>query len=178
MTPADTRLTRPADPLPLGFLALAVATALLSGLQLEWIGPRQSHPLALALLSFVVPLQLLACIIGFGRGEVTTATGMGVLAGTWATVGIVTLSAPPRSTSDVLGVVLLVAATAMCIPAAEALRLGTVVPAVVMTGTAVRFVVTAVYQFGAPHGWATAAGIAGLALAALAITAAARQALA
>ena len=54
---ALTRITlRPiANPLPLGFLALAGGTLLLSGLQLGWVEPAESHTLGLILIAFVVP---------------------------------------------------------------------------------------------------------------------------
>ena len=46
------------NPLPLGFLALAGATLLVSGLQLGWLATDQSRDVALILIAFVFPLQL------------------------------------------------------------------------------------------------------------------------
>jgi hypothetical protein len=44
-----------ASPLPLGFLALAAATLLVSALQLGWLALDQQQPVALALIAFVAP---------------------------------------------------------------------------------------------------------------------------
>src|SRR5829696_3990791 len=48
------------SPLALGFVALAAATLVVSGLQLRWVQPAEGGNVALILLGFVVPLQLLA----------------------------------------------------------------------------------------------------------------------
>ena len=93
-----------ANPLPLGFLALAGGTLLVSGLQLGWLAPAQGDDVALCVLAFVFPLQLVASVFGFLGRDVVAGTGMGVLAGTWLAIALVTLSAPaPGATSDALG---------------------------------------------------------------------------
>src|SRR5689334_19305687 len=46
--------------LPLGFLALATGTLMLSALQLDWLAPADSATVAIFLIAFVAPLQLLA----------------------------------------------------------------------------------------------------------------------
>ena len=69
-----------ADPLPLGFLALAGGTLLVSGLQLGWLAGR--HRAATSrwiLLAFVVPLQLVASVFGFLARDIVAGTGMGLL---------------------------------------------------------------------------------------------------
>ncbi len=43
---------------------------------------------------------------------------MGVLAGTWGTVGLTTLTSPPGTASKGLGVVLITAGLAMFVPSA------------------------------------------------------------
>jgi succinate-acetate transporter protein len=43
------------NPLPLGFLALAAATVLVSGLQLGWLATDQGRDVALILIAFVFP---------------------------------------------------------------------------------------------------------------------------
>jgi uncharacterized protein len=107
------------NPLPLGFLALAVATLLLSARQLNWITPLERSSVALILLAFVAPLQLLASILGFLARDVVAGTGMGILSGTWLSIALVTL-ASTITTSDTLGILLLAAAVAMLIPATAA----------------------------------------------------------
>jgi uncharacterized protein len=166
---ALTRITlRPiANPLPLGFLALAGGTLLLSGLQLGWVEPSESHTLGLIVIAFVVPLQFLTAVLGFLARDVVAGTGMAILSGTWLSIGLVTFTGTPGSTSDALGLLLLLAAVAMLVPAAAAA--GKLVAAAVLVTTALRFGVTALYQLTASGSWKTTAGVVGLALCALAV---------
>jgi succinate-acetate transporter protein len=75
-----------ANPLPLGFLALAAGTLLLAGLQLDWLAPTDGQDVALILIAFVFPLQLLTATFGYLARDVVAGTGMGVLAGTWLSI--------------------------------------------------------------------------------------------
>jgi uncharacterized protein len=170
--PAGEALTRIAlrpiaNPLPLGFLALAGGTLLLSGLQLGWVEPSESHTLGLLVIAFVVPLQFLTAIFGFLARDVVAGTGMAILSGTWLSIGLATLTGAPGSTSDALGLLLILAAVAMLVPAAAAN--GKLVAAAVLVTTALRFGVTALYQLTASGTWKTTAGVIGLALCALAV---------
>jgi len=170
-------LLRPiGNPLPLGFLALAAATLLVSGLQLGWLEPSEGDGVALILIAFVFPLQLVASIFGYLARDVVAGTGMGVLAGSWLSVGLVKLTTAPASTSDALGLFLLIAGIAMLVPAAVS-AWGKLVPAAVLTTTAVRFAVTGLHELTASSGWETAAGLVGLALGVLALYAALAMAL-
>lgn len=176
--PAEPRIVlRPlANPLPLGFLALAAATLLLSGLQLGWLGAEEGQSVALALLAFVFPLQLLASIFGYLARDVVAGTGMGVLSGTWLTISLVMLTSPPGSTSKALGLFLLLASLAMLVPASAA-SLAKLVPAAVLAGAALRFGLTGIYELSASPTWEDVAGVVGLALCALALYAALAMAL-
>lgn len=109
-----------ANPLPLGFLALAGGTLLVSGLQLEWLQPDEGAQVALILIAFVFPLQRVVSVLGFLARDVVAGTGMGILAGTWLSIGLIRLTGEPGSTSDALGLFLLLAGTAMLVPAAAA----------------------------------------------------------
>jgi uncharacterized protein len=171
MTTARVMLRPIGNPLPLGFLALAVATLLVSGLQLGWLEPSEGHDVALMLIAFVAPLQLLASVFGYLGRDVVAGTGMGVLAGTWLSVGLVTLGAPPGSTSDALGLLLLVAAAAMVVPASAAVT-GKLVPAAVLATTVVRFATTGLFQLTASSTWEDVAGVVGLVLCGIALYAA------
>ncbi|SEK67684.1 hypothetical protein SAMN04515665_10489 [Blastococcus sp. DSM 46786] len=170
---AGTRVVlRPlATPLPLGFLALALATTMFSAVQLGWIDADQGRVAGFTALFLTVPLQLLASVFGFLGRDPVAATGMGVLSGTWAVAGITTLTNPPGAASQGLGVVLLLAGMAMLVPAAAALG-SKVVPAAVMALAATRFAVTGVYELTGSAGWEAAAGWVGVALALLALYAA------
>jgi uncharacterized protein len=160
-----------ANPLPLGFLALAAGTFVLAGLQLDWVDPEEGTNVALILIAFVVPLQLLSSVLGFVRDDGIAGTAMGILAGAWLAIGLVTLTSPPGSTSDALGLFLLVAAVALAVPsvggAAEG-RLAVAVPAL----AAVRFATAGVVQLTASASWEELTGIVGLVLTALAVYAA------
>lgn len=160
------------NPLPLGFLALAGGTFVVGGLQLGWIDAAEGNNVALALIAFVVPLQLIAAVLGYLARDVVAGTGMGLLAGTWLTVGLVLFRSPPGATSDALGLLLLVAGVAICVPAAGAVA-GKLVPAAVLLTTAIRFVVTGVFELTEDAAWETAAGVVGVVLAVLALYAAA-----
>ncbi|MPZ65299.1 MAG: hypothetical protein GEU83_07185 [Pseudonocardiaceae bacterium] len=159
------------SPLALGFLALGGATLVLSGLQLGWYGPGESTAVALALMLFGFPLQLLASIFGFLARDIVAATGMGVLAASWLTAGAVMLLTPPGSTSGALGVLLIFAGIALVIPALAA-SFGKVVPALVLFTASVRFILTGIHQLSGAPAVEAMAGIMGLALLALALYAA------
>jgi succinate-acetate transporter protein len=173
MSAAARVVLRPiGNPLPLGFLALAGATLLVSGLQLGWLAPSQGRDVALILLAFVFPLQLVSSIFGYLGRDVVVGTGMGLLSGTWLAVALVTITAPaPGATSDALGLFLLLASVAMLVPAAAAAE-GKLVPAAVLTTTSARFATTGLAQLTAAPGWKHAAGVVGLVLCALAVYAA------
>jgi succinate-acetate transporter protein len=170
---AATRLVlRPlATPLPLGFLGLFFATMLVSGVQLGWVPVGDQRDLAIGILVLTVPVQFIACIYGFLVRDLVAGTGMGLLAGAWGTVALVLLLSPPGSTSAGLAWVLVLAGTALLVPAFAAGQ-AKVLAAAVTLGTAVRFWVTAVYEWGGSHAWETAAGGVGIALGVLALYAA------
>ena len=151
------------NPLPLGFLALMVATTSTAMLQLGVLGPAQGHTIALALLVLTAPLQLVVCVLGFLARDPVAGTGMGVLAGTWATVGLTMLGSPPGTTSPALGVLLLCSAVAMVVPTAAAT--GKLAAMAVMGLSAIRFAVTGVGQLTGSASWMTVSGWVGLALA-------------
>ena len=159
-----------ATALPLGFLALGVATFSFAVLQLRWIPATEGHTVALGVLALTVPLQLLAAVMGFLARDPVAATGMGILSGTWGAVCLATLSAPPGRTSDGLGVLLLASTACLLVPAAAART--KLVPAAVILLSATRFAVTGVAQIDGDPGWMSFAGWVGLALAALSLYAA------
>jgi succinate-acetate transporter protein len=160
-----------AGPLTLGFLGLAAATFVRAGLELGWIDAAEGKNVALIAIAFTVPLQFTASIIGFLARDGVAATGMGLLSGIWLAVGLVTYTSPAGSTSNALGLFLIVAGVAMWIMAGSAAP-SKLVPALVLGTAGLRFLVTGVYQLTDDHGWEDAAGMIGLALAALAIYAA------
>lgn len=157
-------------PLPLGFLGLVVATVAFASVQLGWVPDSQGGLVALAVLAFTVPVQLLACVIGFLARDPVAGTGMGVLAGTWGAAALVTLSTPPGSSSEGLGVLLVCAALALVVPATAGVAKP--VAATVMALSALRFALTGVAEITGSPGWLAAAGGTGLVLGAVALYAA------
>lgn len=164
--PVTRVMLRPlASPLPLGFLALGVATAAFASVQLSWIAQSQGHTVALGVLALTVPLQFLAAAMGFWARDPVAATGMGILSGTWGAVCLATLTSPPGATSAGLGVILICSAVCLLAPAAGA-RSKTV-PALVILTSAVRFAVTGIAEINGSRPWLHTAGWVGIALAAL-----------
>lgn len=154
-----------ATPLPLGFLALAVATMAFASLQLSWIPQSQGRTVALGVLVLTVPLQLLAAVMGFLARDPVAATGMGILSGTWGAACLATLTAPPGATSEGLGVILLASAACLLIPAAAARSKA--VPALVIATSAARFALTGIAEIDGGQTWMQIAGWVGVALAAI-----------
>lgn len=150
------------NPLPLGFLALMVATIAVGLLQLHVLEPTQGRVVGAGILGLTVPLQLVACVLGFLARDPVAGTGMGVLAGTWAAVGFVLLSSPPGATSAALGVLLLCSAVAMLVPTVAAT--GKIAGMGVMGLSSVRFAVTGLAQLTGASVWFTVAGWVGLGL--------------
>jgi hypothetical protein len=101
---------------------------------------------------------------------------MGILAATWLSSALVTLDAPPGSTSPALGVLLLFAGGVLFIPALVATA-GKFVPVAVLATAGLRFASTGLYEITSGGGWKTATGVIGLVLCAMAVYAAAAMAL-
>jgi uncharacterized protein len=157
-----------ATPLPLGFLALVLATTVFSAVQLGWVAPDQGRVAAITAVAATVPLQFAVAVLGFLARDPVAVTGMGLLAGTWAVVGLTTLTSVPGTISPGLGVLLLASGVGMLVPAAGAVT-SKVAPALVMALAGCRFAVTGVYQLEGSAAWKAAAGWTGLVLAVVAL---------
>lgn len=153
---------------PLGFAGLAAASVTVAGIELGWIGHSDTMHAGLIVIIVAPSLQLIASVFGFLARDAVAATGMGVLAATWACIGTVTVASRPGATSHALGTVLFLAGAATGVSAAVAAS-AKLVPAMVMGLTAVRFVVTGIHEFVPGPGWKTASGIIGLVVAVAAL---------
>lgn len=158
-------------PLPLGILALGIASFVLSGVELHVVPQSAQHDIALVLFAFVAPAQLLAGILGFWARDPVAGTGMGVLAGTWLITGLTLHSGHPGGRVPALGLLLCASAVALLVPTLASGRSKLVVT-VTMFLAAARFAVTGSYHLGASHGVQHAGGILGLVLAGVALYAA------
>jgi uncharacterized protein len=161
-----------ANPLPLGFIGLAGGTIVLAGQQLGWVPTAQAHVVAAGVLLVAVPLQLIACLLGFLSRDPAAATGMGTLAATWGAIGVLTLLSPPGAHSPALGLLLFYLAGAVLVAAGVA-ALSKGLAALTLALAAARFAVTGVYEYLGGTGWMHAAGWVGLALCVVALLAAA-----
>lgn len=163
---APSVVLRPiASPLPLGFLALTIATVAVASVQLSWVPVSEGRTVALGVLVLAVPLQLLSSVMGFLARDPVAATGMGILAGTWGAVCLATLTTPPGATSAGLGVILLTAAASLLVPVMAARS--KIVPALVIATSACRFAVTGIAEVDGSATWMQGAGWTGIALAAV-----------
>lgn len=158
-------------PLPLGFVGLAVATSVLACLNLGWIPTSEQHQVALVLVAFAFPLQIIAAVLLFLVRSAPAGAGIGVQSATWLTYGLILLTGHPGSRSATAGVLLFAAAGAV-LPSALTASLSKVVPAGVMMLTALRWVLTGLYEKLGGSAWGHAAGWTGLVLAAAALYAA------
>lgn len=158
------------SPLPLGFLGLAVATVAFAAVQLHWVPAAQGRVLALGVLLFTVPVQLLASVLGFLARDPVAGTGMGVLAGSWAATSVATALSAPGSTSPGLGVILVMAGLCLLVPTAA----GTskLVAVTVMGLSSVRFILTGIAHLTGGTEWMVLAAWVGLALGLVALYAA------
>lgn len=155
------------SPLPLGFLGLVGATISLAGIQLGWVPANQHATVGLVMITFVFPLQLISSIFGFLSRDTVAGTGMGILAGTWLTIGIVTYQMPVTMGNRALALLLFVSAAAMLSPVSAAAT-GKLVPAIIMALAALRFALTGLYQwFGSP--WSHVSAWEGIVLACIAL---------
>ncbi len=167
--PEMTRIVlRPiATPFPLGFLALATASLLVAGMELGWFTSTDRPMIAIVLIAFSFPLQLIASVFGFLGRDTVAATGFGVQGATWLIVGIDLLLTPPHHTSRPLGVFLLAAAAWVLICALGS-AMGKLAPAAVLMLTSLRFLLTGLHELTASTALGHAAAIVGLALVAAA----------
>ncbi|HET9161855.1 MAG TPA: hypothetical protein VFN89_00220 [Solirubrobacterales bacterium] len=156
------------NPTPLGFLGLAVGTMVLAAMQLGWIPIGESSDVALVMVGFVFPLQLVAMIFAFLARDGAAAEGVGLVAGGWFVIGLVMLTSIPGSTSDTLGIFLLTVGLLLLGPALASAPTKTVAAAVFF-GASIRFALTGVYELTASGAWESVAGIAGLVLFAIAL---------
>jgi succinate-acetate transporter protein len=155
------------SPLPLGLFAFAIGSLTFSTLEIGWIEPSQARPIAIMMLAFVVPLQLITGVIAFWARDAGGATALGLFSMSWAAMASVTLevSAP---TVPALGVLLLGLAAVMVALGIASLA-GKPVFSVVLVLACARFLTTAVYELQGDTVWERAAGWLGLPLSAAAL---------
>src|SRR5437868_4919172 len=108
-TPAPEQLVRIVlrpygSALPLGFFAFGFGTVLVAALSLHWVPATEGKTVALTLLAFVAPLELIACIFAFLSRDGAGGTSMGIFAASWVAYALFLLTSPPGATSRAIGV--------------------------------------------------------------------------
>lgn len=162
-----------ATPLPMGFLALVVATTVYSTIQLGWISPVEGAVAARVVLLLCVPVFLISCVFGFLSRDPVAGTGMGLLAIGWGSLGLATITTHLTLPSPGEAVILYSLAGILLVPVVASF--GKPVAGLVMLMTAARFALTATaglassYHWPASTTWADVAGWVGIALAAVAV---------
>jgi succinate-acetate transporter protein len=156
-----------ASALPLGFFAFGTGMAVLGGVDIPLFPQSALHTAAALLLTFVSPLQILAAVLAFLSRDGMAATGLGLFAASWATIGVQDLLATPGSTSPVLGLYLITFTVIIALLGTVAFRAQPLL-GLILTISSVRTLLAGIYEVGGPKPLFTAAGVIGVALTALA----------
>jgi hypothetical protein len=146
---------------------LAIASLVQSGYDLQWIAKGQALKAGLVLLAVPFFLQFASSVLSFLARDGATGTALGVLSACWLAIALVHIASDGKSRSGALGLMLL-AAGGILMLTAMAIGGSKLLPAAVFAIEGIRFVLAGIYQLGAPHPWAYAAGIIGLVVVALA----------
>lgn len=168
LTHARVFLRPIANPMPLGFVGVAVATLVDAGVNFKWFSTSETHQAAVVILVFAPLTQVIACVFGFLARDPVASTGMGVQAAGWLTIGLLLLLTPAGSTSAVLGTLLFGAGAGLLLIAIVCGQ-SKLLPALVLATTATRWIVEGVYQTSGSETWQDASGVIGLVLCALAL---------
>jgi succinate-acetate transporter protein len=160
--PAARIYLRPiGSPLTIGMAGLAVASLLQSGFDLRWIDVTQATQVGVILLAVPFVLQLLASIFSYLARDGAAGAAIGVLATTWAGMGLVHIVSVPGSRSGALGLLLLAAGAVLAF-SGLAVAGAKPLPALVFLLAAVRFILAGIYELGGTSVWRNAAGVVGL----------------
>jgi succinate-acetate transporter protein len=119
-------------------------------------------------LGFVVPLQLIACVLAFLARDTVAGTSLGLFAGAWLATSLAMLTAPPGSTSGAQGAFLLCVGGGFVVLIAGA-SFGKLGPALVMVAGGTRFIVSGLFEITGSTALEHAGAIVGLVLAAAAL---------
>ncbi len=170
MDPSEVRIfLRPiGSPLTIGMSGLAIASLVLSGLELGWIAKSESHQVAIILIAVPFVMQTLASVYSYLARDGATGAALGTLGSAWLGLGLVLLSSRPGTTSGAVGLLLLAAAGALGL-SALAVSLAKPLIGATFLIAALRFAVGGIYQLSRVSAWQHAGGIAGLVMTGLAL---------
>ncbi|HVU79318.1 MAG TPA: GPR1/FUN34/YaaH family transporter [Gaiellaceae bacterium] len=148
---------------PLGFFAFGIGMFLYAAFDAPWVPATQGKEIGLMLVAFVGPLELISAVIAFLARDTMAGVALGLFAGSWLLTGFATMQAKPNTLSSAQGYFLI----AFCIVVALlslVAWLGQPLIAMLLTVSAVRGVLAAVYQLGGGRGWNQTAGWLALAI--------------
>ncbi len=140
----------------------------MTGSDLKWVPTSEAHMVALIVLVFTVPLQVLSSVFGYLGRDGAGGTGPAVLSGAWAVIGATMLVSAPGHRSPAMGLLLLFLGGALLVPVVAS-SFGKVGVSVTYGLALVRFVLTGVYEFHGGMGWKHASGWMGLAVCVVAL---------
>lgn len=153
-----------ASPLPLGFFAFAIGSFVFTCFELGWVAPTRPNQVALIMVIFVAPLDLVASILAFWARDPGGATALGLFGMTWGVLGVISLtSTAPRS--PVAGIFLLCMSAVILAFGAASISSKPVLSIVGLVACA-RFLLTGIFQIHGGAEWERASGWVGLPLSA------------
>jgi succinate-acetate transporter protein len=156
-----------ATALPLGCFAFGIGNAILAAFTAHWIPEADTNTVALMMLAFVAPLELIPCIIAFLSRDTGSATAMGIFAGSWVVLGVQLLNAGPEAASPATGMFLMLLALCLAILAAGTFS-GKPLIGVLFCVAMLRSLAAGLLQLGFTGAVSVAAAALGFVLAALA----------
>lgn len=154
--------------LPMGFLSFGVGTAVFTALEVGWVPTIQSKQIAIVLLAFVAPLQLIASAFAFPARDSGSAASLGILGTLWIAIGVNLLVVKPGSTSVALGVFLITVSVYM-LPLCVTNAPSKPILSALLLVAAVRFALSGIYEVTATKAVERASGWVGIPLALLAL---------
>lgn len=106
--PSVSIVLRPyASPIPLASFAFGIGNVLYSAFLLRWIPASEAHSVALMLLAFVAPLELLPSGMAYLTRDGGGATAFAIFGSAWIVQGLELLTSPSQTTSPASGIFLL-----------------------------------------------------------------------
>lgn len=114
---ASTRIVlRPlGSAMPLGLFGFGAGALITGCWDLHWVPQSEFKPAAIALLTFVMPLEAISSIFGLLSRDSAGATAMGIFAASWAVFGTFWLTVGPEQ-SPILGIFsIMLTAAALCL---------------------------------------------------------------
>ena len=150
-----------ASALPLGFFAFAIGTTLLATVELKWIPKSESLAVVIVLLGYVAPLEFIPCIFGFLSRDTGAATTMGIFSMGWVVLGLNFLMFGTAAKSTTLGIFMILDSLAIFSLSFASMSAKPLM-GVILSLSAVRFLLAAVIQLGGGTAVSIAAGAVGL----------------